>query len=97
MPVFGEKLKMLRKEFLYWCTIDMRASGKDPIQDHLTFLLFNHVPIWPNKPELWPESIRANGHLLLNSGKMCKSTGNFLTLIEGIEKFSTDEMRLSLA
>ncbi|KHJ90043.1 hypothetical protein OESDEN_10120 [Oesophagostomum dentatum] len=69
MPVPEEEMKMLRKEFLYWYPIDMRASEKDLVQNHLTFLLFNHVLIWPNKPELWPKSIRANGHLLLNNEK----------------------------
>ncbi|VDM52875.1 unnamed protein product [Angiostrongylus costaricensis] len=92
-----EKLRALRKEFLYWYPIDMRASGKDLIQNHLTYLLFNHVAIWPNQRELWPKSIRANGHLLLNNDKMSKNTGNFMTLIDGIETFSADGMRLSLA
>lgn len=34
---------------------------------------------------------------MLNSAKMSKSEGNFLTLIESIEKFSADGMRLTLA
>ncbi|KAJ8976697.1 hypothetical protein NQ317_005914 [Molorchus minor] len=42
-------------------------------------------------------SFRANGHLLLNSAKMSKSEGNFLTLSEAIDKFSADGMRLCLA
>lgn len=75
----------------------MRVSGKDLVQNHLTYLLFNHVAIWKNEPEMWPKSIRANGHLLINNEKMSKSTGNFLTLTEGIELFSADGMRLSLA
>ena len=45
----------------------------------------------------WPQAIRANGHLLLNSEKMSKSTGNFLTLSDAIDKFSADGMRLALA
>lgn len=45
----------------------------------------------------WPQAIRANGHLLLNSEKMSKSTGNFLTLSDAISKFSADGMRLALA
>uniref|UniRef100_A0A0K0DF01 leucine--tRNA ligase n=1 Tax=Angiostrongylus cantonensis TaxID=6313 RepID=A0A0K0DF01_ANGCA len=68
--------------------IDMRASGKDLIQNHLTYLLFNHVAIWPNQRELWPKNIYF---------KMSKNTGNFMTLIDGIETFSADGMRLSLA
>ncbi|KAK6051628.1 Anticodon-binding domain protein [Cooperia oncophora] len=97
MPVAEEKLIALRKEFLYWYPIDMRASGKDLVQNHLTYLLYNHVAIWPDQPEMWPKSIRANGHLLLNNEKMSKNTGNFMTLIDGIETFSADGMRLSLA
>ena len=45
----------------------------------------------------WPQAIRANGHLWLNSEKMSKSTGNFLTLADAIDKFSADGMRLALA
>ena len=45
----------------------------------------------------WIQAIRANGHLLLNSEKMSKSTGNFLTLTEAISQFSADGMRLALA
>lgn len=51
----------------------------------------------PNEPNNWPRGIRANGHLLLNSEKMSKSTGNFLTLSQAIDKFSADGMRLALA
>ena len=45
----------------------------------------------------WPKGVFANGHLLLNSAKMSKSTGNFLTLRDAISKFSADGMRLALA
>lgn len=41
--------------------------------------------------------IRCNGHLLLNSSKMSKSDGNFLTLTEAVSKFSADGTRLCLA
>lgn len=46
---------------------------------------------------LIPSGIRCNGHLLLNSAKMSKSDGNFLTLTEAISKFSADGTRLCLA
>lgn len=49
------------------------------------------------EPDKWPTGIRANGHLMLNSAKMSKSEGNFLTLSESIDKFSADGMRLTLA
>ncbi|OZC06090.1 hypothetical protein X798_06927 [Onchocerca flexuosa] len=97
MPVQESQLALCRKEFLYWYPVDMRASGKDLLQNHLTYYLFNHVAIWKNQPELWPRSIRANGHLLLNNEKMSKQTGNFLTLSETVKMFSADGMRISLA
>ncbi|VDK34142.1 unnamed protein product, partial [Anisakis simplex] len=97
MPVPEEKLSKLRREFLYWYPVDMRVSGKDLVQNHLTYFLFNHVTIWKDHPELWPKSIRANGHLLLNNEKMSKQTGNFLTLSDSVTQFSADGMRLSLA
>lgn len=63
-------LDRMRHEFQYWYPVDLRASGKDLIPNHLTYFLYNHTAIWPNQPELWPQGIRANGHLLLNSAKV---------------------------
>ena len=57
----------------------MQASGKDLINNHLSFALYNHTAIWEGKPEKWPKSMRCNGHLLLNGDKMSKSTGSLLT------------------
>lgn len=90
-------LDLLKKEFNYWYPVDLRVSGKDLIQNHLTFFLYNHVAMWPNDSSKWPRGIRCNGHLLLNSAKMSKSEGNFLTLYEAIAKFSADGTRLCLA
>ena len=56
----------------------LQASGKDLINNHLSFALYNHTAIWENKPERWPRSMRCNGHLLLNGDKMSKSTGTLL-------------------
>jgi len=53
----------------------MQTSGKDLIQNHLTFCLYNHVAMWPDQPERWPRSIRCNGHLQLDNQKMSKSLG----------------------
>ncbi|XP_027036668.1 leucine--tRNA ligase, cytoplasmic-like isoform X1 [Pocillopora damicornis] len=92
-----DKLKKLRQEFKYWYPVDLRVSGKDLVPNHLTFFLYNHCAVWPNEKDKWPRSVRANGHLLLNSEKMSKSTGNFLTLKQAVEKFSADGMRLALA
>lgn len=90
-------LDVLRNEFEFWYPVDVRISGKDLIPNHLTYFLYNHCAMWPEDRRKWPRAIRANGHLLLNSEKMSKSTGNFLTLTQAIDKYSADGMRFSLA
>lgn len=75
--------------------MDIRSSGKDLIPNHLTFCIYVHAALFPES--MWPRSMRANGHLLLNSKKMSKSTGNFLTLKESVQKFGADATRLALA
>uniref|UniRef100_A0A3Q3X7W3 leucine--tRNA ligase n=1 Tax=Mola mola TaxID=94237 RepID=A0A3Q3X7W3_MOLML len=92
-----EHLQKLRREFEYWYPVDVRVSGKDLVPNHLSYYLYNHVAMWPKDNGKWPQAVRANGHLLLNSEKMSKSTGNFLTLTQAIDKFSADGMRLALA
>lgn len=87
----------MKHEFQYWYPVDLRCSGKDLIQNHLTFFIYNHCAMWAKRPDLWPRSIRANGHLLLNSAKMSKSDGNFMTLEDAVCKFSADGMRFCLA
>uniref|UniRef100_A0A8C9WVH4 Leucine--tRNA ligase, cytoplasmic n=1 Tax=Scleropages formosus TaxID=113540 RepID=A0A8C9WVH4_SCLFO len=93
----NESLQKLRQEFEYWYPVDVRVSGKDLVPNHLSYYLYNHVAMWPNDSGKWPQAVRANGHLLLNSEKMSKSTGNFLTLSQAVSKFSADGMRLALA
>ncbi|ORX89488.1 leucyl-tRNA synthetase [Basidiobolus meristosporus CBS 931.73] len=88
-------LKALKREFDYFYPLDVRVSGKDLVPNHLTFAIYNHVAIFPKHN--WPKGIRANGHLLLNREKMSKSTGNFLTLSDALEKFGADATRLALA
>lgn len=92
-----ESLELMKREFEYWYPVDLRVSGKDLVQNHLTYFIYNHCAMWEKDETKWPRSIRANGHLLLNSSKMSKSEGNFLTLSEAVQKFSADGMRLCLA
>lgn len=92
-----ESLELMRREFEFWYPVDLRASGKDLVQNHLTYYIYNHCAMWPEDETKWPRSIRANGHLMLNSAKMSKSEGNFLTLHDAVQKFSADGMRLCLA
>lgn len=88
-----ETLEKLKREFNYWYPVDIRISGKDLIQNHLTFFLYTHCAMFPEvcrfffsvvtvlniTQEKWPRSIRTNGHILLNGRKMSKNEGNFIT------------------
>lgn len=90
-----EKLDKMRNEFEYFYPLDVRVSGKDLIPNHLTFFIYCHTALFPK--EFWPQGIRANGHLLLNNEKMSKSTGNFMTLKQTVDKFGADASRIALA
>jgi leucyl-tRNA synthetase len=88
-------LSKMKQEFQYWYPLDIRVSGKELIQNHLTFSIYNHTALLPEHH--WPRGFRCNGHLMLNSEKMSKSTGNFQTLGQAIEEFSSDATRFALA
>ncbi|KAJ2686148.1 cytosolic leucyl tRNA synthetase, partial [Coemansia spiralis] len=91
----ADALGNLRRSFLYWYPVDIRSSGKDLIQNHLTFFLYVHTALFA-KAE-WPRSVRTNGHLQLNGEKMSKSTGNTLGLREACDRYGADATRLTLA
>eukprot|EP00954_Amorphochlora_amoebiformis_P023502 1360458-Amorphochlora_amoeboformis.AAC.1 len=91
-----ETLENMRREFLYWYPMDLRVSGKDLIRNHLTMSLYNHAAIWKD-PSMWPRSFYTNGHVMINSEKMSKSTGNFMTLEQACNQYGTDATRLALA
>lgn len=90
-----ETLKKIKREFEYFYPCSCRVSGKDLVTNHLTMWLYNHAAVFDKK--YWPEGIRANGFLNLNNAKMSKSEGNFLTLIDAVEKYSVTACRIALA
>ncbi len=93
----AEVASAMRAEFKYWYPVDLRVSGKDLIQNHLTMFLYNHAAIWPTEQQLWPRSIYCNGHVLVDNEKMSKSKGNFLTLRDALKMFGADATRLAIA
>ncbi|ELQ73997.1 Leucyl-tRNA synthetase [Trachipleistophora hominis] len=97
-PYSDEKELVLRRArcaFSRYYPVDLRVSGKDLIKNHLLFYIFHHVAIFPK--DCWPRRIYTNGHLLLNSAKMSKSEGNFLTAEESIQMFGASVTRIVLA
>ncbi|MGB9623031.1 MAG: class I tRNA ligase family protein, partial [Candidatus Bathyarchaeia archaeon] len=89
-----EDLEELREEFKYFYPLDCRHSGRDLIPNHLTFMIFNHVGIFPSS--LWPRGIAVNGSVLMEGQKMSKSLNNIIPLISAIERYGADPLRLSL-
>lgn len=92
-----EILEKMREEFLYWYSngFEIRNSGKDLIQNHLTFCIFNHVAIFPEVN--WPSGFSVNGHVLLNGEKMSKSKGNVIFMKDAIKNYSVDVLRFLVA
>ncbi|MBI2148642.1 leucine--tRNA ligase [Candidatus Woesearchaeota archaeon] len=84
----------LKEEFEYWYPVDFRNSGKDLIQNHLSFFIFNHVAIFPEK--YWPKGIGVNGWTMVDGQKMSKSLGNFITIRDAINKYSADTTRMTM-
>ncbi|OGD48837.1 leucine--tRNA ligase [Candidatus Bathyarchaeota archaeon RBG_16_57_9] len=89
-----EKLEELRREFTYFYPMDARHSGRDLISNHLTYMVFVHDGVWPR--EMWPRGIYVNGSVLMEGAKMSKSLNNIIPLINAVEMFGADPLRLSL-
>lgn len=87
-------LQRMRQEFEYWYPYDMRVSGKDLVQNHLSFSLFNHTAIFPEK--YWPGGFSVNGFLQLDGQKMSSSKGNIFTLRQICDMYGADATRLTL-
>ncbi len=83
----------LREEFDYWYPMDFRTTGKDLIQNHMSFSIFNHVAIFPK--EKWPRSFGSNGHVLVDGDKMSKSKGNFVTMRQAYLDYGADASRFT--
>ncbi|KAE9383077.1 Nucleotidylyl transferase [Gymnopus androsaceus JB14] len=69
-PLPQEKADALKHEFNYFYPFDIHSSGKNLINNHLSFALYNH---------------------------MSKSTSNFLTLWDAVNKFGANPCHLALA
>jgi leucyl-tRNA synthetase len=90
----SSKLEELRNEFEYFYPMDARHSGRDLISNHLTYMVFVHDAIWPKEKQ--PKGIVVNGSVLMEGEKMSKSLNNIIPLIDAIDNFGADPLRLSL-
>jgi leucyl-tRNA synthetase len=89
-----EVLDEMRKEFLYWYPVDLRVSAKELVPNHLTFFIFHHVALFPQRQ--WPKAIGVNGMLMIEGKQMHKSKGNFVAMKTPIEEYGADATRCAL-
>ncbi len=87
-----ELLKKMRNEFMYWYPNDQRHTAPSHISNHLSFAIFHHVAIFPEK--YWLQKISLNEHLIMEGGKMSKSKGNVIPLVEIPKKYGADVYRM---
>ncbi len=93
-PANIKGIQEMKAEFGYWYPMDFRNSGKDLIQNHLTFCIFNHTAIFPKAN--WPRSFGVNGWVTVDGKKMSKSLGNFILLNELAKSNSVDASRITV-
>lgn len=91
----GKIVEEMKKEFDYYYPVDLRNSGKDLLQHHLTFYLFHHVAIWENQ-KYWPKAIGVNGFVNVLGTKMSKSLGNVIPLRNLVEACGADLVRINI-
>ena len=95
LGVSGDTVEGLRVEFSYWYPFDLRNTGKDLIQNHMAFCLFNHAAIFP--PELSPRGFGINGWVLMAGMKMSKSRGNTVYIRDALRDWGAEVIRATVA
>jgi leucyl-tRNA synthetase len=84
----------MRKSFDYYYPFDFRNSGKDLIQNHLTFCMFNHTAIFSE--DKWPKGFGTNGWVRVDGQKMSKSLGNMIPVRKMADEFGPDASRITI-
>lgn len=85
-------LKTIQSEFRYWYPNDQRHTNPAHIPNHLSFALFHHVAIFPEK--YWIQRISISEYLVMAGGKMSKSKGSVIPLVEVPKKYGADVFRV---
>jgi len=88
-------LEDIRREVEYWYPNDLRHTAVSHITNHLSFFIFHHVAIFPEK--YWPKAITLNEHVIREGHKMSKSKGNVIPLAEIPRRYGADLYRLYIS
>ncbi|MEJ2250203.1 MAG: leucine--tRNA ligase, partial [Candidatus Lokiarchaeota archaeon] len=85
----------LQNEFNYWYPVDHRHTAIMHISNHLSFFIFHHAGIFPEKS--WPKRISLIEPVIIEGEKMGKSKGNIMSLAEIQRKYSSDLFRFFIS
>jgi len=88
-------LNELQQEFLYWYPVDHRHTAIMHISNHLSFFIFHHVAIFPEK--YWPKIISLIEPVIIEGQKMGKSKGGVISLADIQKKYSADLFRFYIS
>ncbi len=87
-------LESMREEFEFWYPNDLRHTAIGHISNHLSFAIFHHAAIFPEKH--WIKNFSLNEMLIREGKKMSKSAGNVIPIAHLPKKYSVDVTRLYL-
>ncbi|MBW2968948.1 class I tRNA ligase family protein, partial [Candidatus Woesearchaeota archaeon] len=90
-----EQLEEFRQNFDYWYPNDHRHTFKAHLSNHLSFFIFAHAGIFPEK--YWPKKISLHGFVISEGTKMSKSKGNVISLLDITKKYGADTFRAYIA
>ncbi|MFW9852425.1 MAG: leucine--tRNA ligase [Candidatus Thorarchaeota archaeon] len=90
-----EIISQMKEEFEYWYPNDLRHTGIHHISNHLSFAIFHHVAIFPEK--YWLPAFSINEMLISEGESMSKSRGNVIPIAHIPDRYSVDLTRLHLA
>ncbi len=93
--VSEEIINKMKEEFEYWYPNDLRHTAIHHISNHLSFAIFHHVAIFPEK--YWLPAFSLNDMLSRFGEAMSKSKGNVIPIAKVPSEFSVDLTRLHLA
>ncbi|MFX0037039.1 MAG: leucine--tRNA ligase [Candidatus Hermodarchaeota archaeon] len=90
-----KSLKEMQEEFLYWYPVNHRHTAIMHISNHLSFYIFHHVAIFPER--YWPKIISLIEPVIVEGQKMGKSKGNVIPLANIQKRYSADLFRFYIS
>ena len=84
-------LKEMRNNFEYWYPNDHRHTYMAHLSNHLSFFIFAHAGLFPEK--FWPRKISIHGFVISEGVKMSKSKGNVISLLDVKKNYGADAFR----